>query len=62
MRIRLKADVDIGKQHGLRKGRIFYVGRLITRGRAQIKGDSGASIKLHRHEFDIIDERNADAT
>ena len=61
MKIRLKYDIPVGKEHGLTKDRIIKVTLMDngdgTRGSRFVKvmGDVGEEITLHYHEFETIE-------
>lgn len=61
MKIKLKYDIPVGKEHGLTEGRIMEVTMMDngdgTRGSRFVKvmGDVGEEVVLHSHEFETIE-------
>lgn len=55
MKIRLLMTIPVSKDHGLVEGKILEA---VTRadGSTWVKSESGEEVKLHSHEFEVVED------
>ncbi len=53
MKIKIKRDVPVGIEHGIRKGRIFEA--ILIKKNFWVMGDRGEKVLLHNHEYEEVE-------